>query len=80
MQGKNRELKRKLFKFEQDHSTVDLDPFEMHKKIRYYQSKLEISDIMNVKAEEKLKEIDKVFSIMGITLQDLKDSCKHGKS
>jgi len=45
--------------------------------MRLYQSKLELSDIHIVKAEEKLKEVDKVFNILGITLDDLKKSCKN---
>ena len=31
-----------------------------------------------MKAEEKLKEIDKVFRILGVTLDDLKNSCRNG--
>jgi hypothetical protein len=69
-----RELSKKLFKFKDDKCIIDLDPFEMHRKIRLYQSKLELSEIHNVKVEEKLKEIDSVFQILGLTLQDLKKS------
>ena len=30
IETENKELAKKLFKFKSDHSTVDLDPFEMH--------------------------------------------------
>ena len=50
----------------------------MHRKIRIYQSKLELSEIHNVKVEEKLKEINDIFTILGITLDDMKETCKTG--
>lgn len=51
----------------------------MHRKLRLYQSKLELSEIHSMKVEEKLKEINKILQILGITLDDLKASCQTGK-
>lgn len=50
----------------------------MHRKLRLYQSKLELNEIHWVKVEEKLNEVDRVFQILGITLDDLKQAGKQG--
>lgn len=51
----------------------------MHRKLRLYQSKLELSEIHSMKVEEKLKEINNILQILGLTLDDLKTSCQTGK-
>ena len=57
-----KDYSKKLSKFREDNTVADLDPFEMHRKCRLYQSKLEISEIHSLKLEEKLKEInEKLF-------------------
>jgi hypothetical protein len=38
----NKQFKKRLFKFSEEEQLVDLDPYEMHRKIRYYESKVEI--------------------------------------
>ena len=70
---KIKDFEKKLSKFK-DINVADVDPFEMHRKLRLYQSRLELSEIHNLKIEEKNKEINYVFQIMGITLEDLKNS------
>lgn len=40
--GQNKEMARKLFKLDANDDIITLNPYEMHKKIRYYESKLEI--------------------------------------
>ena len=72
------ELSKRLYKFNKSDITIDLDPFEMHRKLRLYQSKLEMSEIHSCKVEEKLKEINHVFMILGVTLDDLKESWRTG--
>lgn len=69
---KIKDFEKKLSKFK-DINVADLDPFEMYRKLRLSQSKLELSEIHNIKVEEKLKEINSVFQIMGVTLEDLKN-------
>lgn len=59
-------------------SSFGVDTSELHRKVRLYQSKLELSEIHSMKVEEKLKEINTVFQILGLTLEDLKLSCKTG--
>ena len=72
------ELSKALYKFNSNDVAVDIDPYEMHKNLRLYQSKLEMSEIHNYKVEEKLKEINHIFTVLGVTLDDMKESCRTG--
>jgi len=71
MKSELNDLHKKLFKLK-DVNIADLDPVEMHRKLRLVQSRLELSERHNFKIEEKLKDINDVFKMMGITLDDLK--------
>lgn len=39
----NRQFKKRLYKFDQEEFIIDLDPYEMHRRIRLYESKIEVS-------------------------------------
>ena len=38
----NKDLKKKLFKCSETKEIINLDPYEMHKKIRLYESTIEM--------------------------------------
>eukprot|EP00345_Euplotes_harpa_P016559 CAMPEP_0168355536 /NCGR_PEP_ID=MMETSP0213-20121227/24619_1 /TAXON_ID=151035 /ORGANISM="Euplotes harpa, Strain FSP1.4" /LENGTH=77 /DNA_ID=CAMNT_0008367785 /DNA_START=90 /DNA_END=323 /DNA_ORIENTATION=+ len=38
------QVRKKLYKIEADEDIINLDPYEMHRKIRYYEAQLEFND------------------------------------
>ena len=73
-----KELKKKLYKFEISDDVASLDPYELHRKIRYYEAQIDYNDAENMKTRKDLKELTDYLDYLGITKEDLKTSCVTG--
>ena len=71
-------MKKKLFKFEVNDDIITLDPYELHRKIRYYEAQIDYNDAENMKTRRLLKEITNYLDYLGITKEDLKTACATG--
>lgn len=71
-------LTKKLYKVEADGDLINLDPYELHRKIRYYETQLDTSDKRFMSTKKELTEISEYLEFLGITKEDLKKSWATG--
>ena len=78
LENESKELKRKLFKFEADDDVINLDPYELHRKIRYYESQMDYNDKEFLKVRKEHNQIMNYLNLLGITKEDLRISWATG--
>lgn len=71
---KIKDLSKKLYKVEADEDLIQLDPYELHRKIRYYETQLDYKDKEYIHIRKDYKEIKDYLDILGITKKDLRIS------
>jgi chromosome segregation ATPase len=69
---KIKDLSKKLYKVEADEDLIQLDPYELHRKIRYYETQLDYKDKEYIRIRKDYKEIKDYLDILGITKKDLR--------
>ena len=74
LESESKQLRRKLFKVESDNDVIHLDPYELHRKIRYYESQIDFNDKEYLKIRKQYNEIMNYLNLLGITKEDLKIS------
>ena len=65
-------LNKRLYKFDNEKLLIDLDPYEMHRRIRFYESKNDILERDKMNLIKKLSLIHSYLSKLNITEHDLK--------
>ena len=78
LESESKQLRRKLFKVESDNDVIHLDPYELHRKIRYYESQIDFNDKEYLKIRKQYNEIMNYLNLLGITKEDLKISWATG--
>ena len=74
-----KDLSRKLYRIEVCGDLINLDPYELHKKIRAYETELDLKEQECISIYKELKTLKSYLEILGITKKDLKVSVRTGK-
>lgn len=75
---KIKQLTKKLYKVEADEDLINLDPYELHRKIRYYEAQIDANEQEILTTKKELSEIKDYLEVLGLTKTDLKEACVTG--
>lgn len=73
-----KDLSKKLYNVDAQDDLAQLDPYELHKKIRYYETQIKYQDKDNMEVRKELGEIKNYLEILGISKKDLLSCSKTG--
>ena len=75
---KIKQLTKKLYKVEADEDLINLDPYELHRKIRYYEAQIDANEKEILATKKELSELKNYLEVLGLTKTDLKEACVTG--
>ncbi|CAI2381596.1 unnamed protein product [Moneuplotes crassus] len=73
-----KDMSKKLYKMEAEGDLINLNPYDLHMKIRYYETQLDQKDQESIAMFKELKTIRGYLEVLGISEEELVKSAKTG--
>ncbi|CAI2359483.1 unnamed protein product [Moneuplotes crassus] len=74
-----KELEKQLYKFESNNDVCSLHPYEMHQRMRYFESMYELTNNNYNQAQNFIDELNHYLYRVGLTFDHLKEASRKGK-